>query len=96
MSVQNIRLGNGSERDFNRLNLDLTSEAILAFPHGNSKGEEHVFNVVGREVWTPLVEWEEFTMPLPCAPVALTHCTVHLHSMQCLEDVGLQFEGHHC
>jgi hypothetical protein len=50
MSVQNILLGNGSERDFDRLNLDLTSEATLAFPHGNSKGEEHVFNVVGREV----------------------------------------------
>jgi hypothetical protein len=42
MSVQNILLGNGLERDFNRLNLDSTSEAILAFPHGNSKGEEHV------------------------------------------------------
>ena len=83
MSVQNIFLGNGSERDLNRLNLDLTSEAMLTFPHGNSKGEEHVFNVVGREVWTPLIEWEEFTMLLPCTPVALAHCTVHCHSSNC-------------
>ena len=30
MSVQNILLGNGSERDFDRLNLDSTSEAVLA------------------------------------------------------------------
>jgi len=58
VSVQNILLGNVSECDFNRLNLDSTSEAILAFPHGNSKCEEHIFNVVGREVLTPLVEWE--------------------------------------
>ena len=83
MSVQNILFGNGLEHDFNRLNLDSTSEAMLAFPHGNSKGEEHVFNVVGREVWTPLVELEEFTMPLPCVPVALAHCTVHCHSFDC-------------
>ena len=83
MSVQNILLGNGSERDFNRLNLDSTSKAILPFLHGNSKGEEHVFNVVGREVLTPLFEWEEFTMPLPCVPVALAHCTVHCCSSNC-------------
>ncbi len=58
MSIQNILLGNGSECNFNRLNLDSTSKAILAFPHGNSKHEEHVFNVVGREMLTLLVEWE--------------------------------------
>jgi hypothetical protein len=58
MSIQNILLGDGLERDRDRLNLDSTSKAILAFPHGNSKGEEYVFNVVGREVWTPLVKWE--------------------------------------
>ncbi len=50
MSIQNILLGDGLERNQDRLNLDLTSEAILAFLHGNSKGEEHAFNVVGREV----------------------------------------------
>ena len=83
MSVQNILLGNGSEHNLNRLNLDSTSEAILAFPRSNSKGEEHVFNVVGREVWTPLVKWEEFTMRLPCTPVALAHCTVHCRSSNC-------------
>jgi hypothetical protein len=58
MSIQNIILGNCLERDRVRLNLDSTFEAVLAFPHGNSKGEEHVFNVARREVWTPLVEWE--------------------------------------
>ena len=101
MSVKNIFLGNGSERDLNRLNLDSTSEAMLTFPHGNSKGEEHVFNIVGREIWTPLIEWEEFTMLLPCTPVALAQLhrplsQFQLLSMQCLKDVGLQFEGHHC
>ncbi len=84
MSVQNILLGNGSERDFDRLNLDLTSEAILAFPHGNSKREEHVFNVVGREILTPLIEWEESAMILPRAPVAFAHSTVHCRSSNCL------------
>jgi hypothetical protein len=39
MSVQNILLGNSLESDLNRVNLDSTSKAILAFPHGNSKGE---------------------------------------------------------
>ncbi len=63
MSVQNIILGDDLERDRDRLNSDLTSKAILAFLHGNSKGEEHVFNVVGREVWTPLVEWEYLQCP---------------------------------
>jgi len=42
MSVQNILLGDGSEREFNRLNLDFMSLTILAFPHGDSKGEESV------------------------------------------------------
>jgi len=83
MSVQNILLGNGLERNFDRLNLDSTSEAMLAFLHGNSKCEEHVFNVVGGEVWTPLVEWEEFAMPPPCAPVVLAHRTIHCRSSNC-------------
>ena len=29
--------------------MDTTSKAVLATLHGNSKREEHVFNVVGRE-----------------------------------------------
>ena len=83
MSVQNILLGNSLERNFDRLNLDLTSEAILALPHGNSKREEHIFNVVRREVWTLLIEWEESAMILPRAPVAFAHSTIHCHSSNC-------------
>jgi hypothetical protein len=45
MSVQNIFLGDTSERDSNGLNLDLTSEPVLSFPHGNSKGKEHIADV---------------------------------------------------
>ena len=83
MSIQNILLGNGSECGFDRLNLDSTSEAILALPHGNSKREEHIFNVVRREVWTLLIEWEESAMILPRVPVAFAHSTVHCRSSNC-------------
>ena len=77
ISVQNILLGNGLERDFDGLNLDSTSEAVLAFPHGNSKCEEHILDVVWREVWSPIVEWEESAMILPRTPVTFAHSTVH-------------------
>jgi hypothetical protein len=30
-------LGDGSEREFDQLNLDFMSFTVLAFPHGNSK-----------------------------------------------------------
>ena len=43
------------ERNLIRLNLDSISKTILSFSHGNIKGEEHVFNVVGREVGTLLI-----------------------------------------
>ncbi len=36
MSVQNVLLGNGAESFGHQLNLDLMSEAVLAFPHGNN------------------------------------------------------------
>ena len=77
MSVQNILLGNGSERNLDGLNLDSTSEAVLAFPHGNSKCEEHILDVVWREVRSPIVEWEESAMILPRTPVTFAHSTVH-------------------
>jgi hypothetical protein len=41
-SVQNEFLGDVPESPFDRLNLDRTSEAVLSFPHGNSKREELV------------------------------------------------------
>ncbi len=53
--IENILLGYGSETSLDRLNLDLTSKANLAFPHGNSKGEKHVFNVVGREAHAAVI-----------------------------------------
>ena len=59
--------GNGSESFFDRLNLELTSEAILAFPHGNSKCEEHVFGVGGGLPGAACLV--ESVVPLPCFPV---------------------------
>jgi hypothetical protein len=48
ISVQNILLGDGSESEFDQLNLDLMSLTVLAFPHGDSKGEESVREDVRR------------------------------------------------
>ena len=42
MSVQSVLLGDGAESFGHQLNLDLMSEAVLAFLHGNSKGKEHI------------------------------------------------------
>ncbi len=42
MSIQNEALGDMPESPLDRLNLDLSSEAILSFPHGDSKCEELV------------------------------------------------------
>ncbi len=42
MSIQNELLGDEPEGFCNGLNLDLISETVLAFPHGDSKGEEPV------------------------------------------------------
>jgi hypothetical protein len=84
ISAQNILLGDGSESSFNRLSLDLTSKAKLAFPHGNSKSEEHVFNVVGREAYTVVILWVEATVHCPHAPVAVAFGAVHCCSSNCL------------
>jgi hypothetical protein len=42
MSVQNKALGIMPESPLDQLNLDLSSKAVLSFPHGNSKCEELV------------------------------------------------------
>ena len=42
MSIQNELLGDVPESFFDRLNLDLSSASLLAFPHGDSKREELV------------------------------------------------------
>jgi hypothetical protein len=84
ISVQNILLGDGSEISFDRLNLDPTSKAKLAFPHGNSKGEEHVFNDAGREANAVVILWVEVTVRRPCGPVAVTSSVIHCCSSNCL------------
>ena len=69
MSVQNVLLGDGSESFLDRLNLELMSEAVQAFPHGNSKSEEHAFCVGG---WRPGAACVvESAVPLPCVAVFL-------------------------
>ena len=71
ISVQNILLGGGSEREFNRLNLDFMSVTVLAFPHGNSKGEELVREDVRRLNFTcgiliePAIRLPHFSVAMP-------------------------------
>jgi hypothetical protein len=50
MSVQNKSLGDVTQSPFDRLNLDSCSEAVLAFPHGDSKGKEAIGDVF-RRLW---------------------------------------------
>jgi hypothetical protein len=77
MSIQNILLGDSSESSFNRLNLDLTSETKLAILHGNSKGKEHVFNVVEWKAYALVILCVEVTVPYPRMPVAVMFGAIH-------------------
>ena len=76
MSVQNILLGDGSEHKFNRLNLDLMSLTVLAFPHGNSKGEKLVREDVRHLDFAGGILVEP-AMRLPHFPVAMPLGSVH-------------------
>ncbi len=76
MSVQNILLGDGSEGEFDRLNLDLMSFTELAFPHGDSKGEESVSEDVRRVDFAGGVLIEP-AMRLSGRPVAMPLKSVH-------------------
>jgi hypothetical protein len=76
ISIQNILLGDGSEREFDRLNLDLMSLTILAFPHGNSKGEELVSEDVGHLDFSGGILIKP-AMRLPCFPVVMPLGSVH-------------------
>jgi hypothetical protein len=69
-------LGNGSEREFDRLNLDFMSFTVLALPHGNSKVEESVRKDVRRVnfAWGILIEP---AMRLPRFPVLMPLGSVH-------------------
>jgi hypothetical protein len=69
-------LGNGSEREFDRLNLDLMSLTVLAFPHGDSKGEESVREDVRRLDFAGGILIEP-AMRLPRFPVAMPLGSVH-------------------
>ncbi len=76
MSVQNKLLGDEPEGFFNGLNLDLTSLTVLAFPHGNSKGEE----LVGEDVRWKNGAWVvsmEAAVHFPCPPVAFSLGPIH-------------------
>ena len=81
MSVQNILLGDGSEREFDRLNLDLMSLTVLAFPHGDSKCEELVredvrhFNFAGGILIEPAMRLPRFLVAMPLGSVH--SCSAH-------------------
>ena len=81
VSVQSILLGNGSESVFDRLNLDLALSTVLAFPHGDSKCDEHCLCVGrGRPVAADLVE---FAVLRPCFPIPFTFGSAHCRSANC-------------
>jgi hypothetical protein len=77
MSVQNELLGDKPEGFFDGLNLDLTSLTVLAFPHGNSKGEEPVREDVRWENGAQVVSMEaavHFLCPLVAFSLGHIHC----------------------
>jgi hypothetical protein len=63
--------------------LDLTAEAVLTFPHGDSKGEEHVLDIVGRPFWRLSAAGEKPAMPLPRDPVPVPDGPVHCRRSNC-------------
>jgi hypothetical protein len=77
MSIQNKLLGDKPEGLCNCLNLDLMSVTILAFPHGNSKGEELVredvwrLDFAGGIVIEPAVYLPRFPVAMPLGSI---HC----------------------
>jgi len=82
ISIQNILLGNGSECEFDRLNLDRMSLTILAFLHGNSKGEESVREDVRRFDFAGGILIEP-AMHLPCFQVVMPLGSIHSCSANC-------------
>ncbi len=93
MSVQNILLGDTSERNSNRLNLDLTFEPVLSFPHGNSKGEEHVVDVRRGQVGSAIIVGVESAMLGPGFPVTVLDGAIHRHrSHRCPCSISKTFE----
>jgi hypothetical protein len=82
MSIQNKLLGDKLEDFFDGLNPDLTSLTVLAFPHGNSKGEE----LVGEDVRWKNGAWGvmmEPTVHFPYLLVALSVGPIHCCRSNC-------------
>ncbi len=72
------------------------AEAIPTFPHGDSKGEEHVFNVAGQPPWPLAAAWEEAAMPLPCNPVLFLDGPIHYRrSNRLSRNVSKTFDFNH-
>jgi hypothetical protein len=76
MSIHNKLLGDKPEGFFDGLNLDLTSLTVLAFPHGNSKGEEPVGEDVQWKDGARVVSMEA-AVHFPCLPVAFSLGPIH-------------------
>ena len=96
MSIQNIFLGNTLERDSNRLNLDLTSEPVLAFLHGNSKGEEHISEVGLGQVGSTIIVRVEAAMLGPGVKVTVLDGAIHRRrSNRCPRNVSMTFDFSH-
>jgi hypothetical protein len=89
MSVQNELLGDKPEGFFGGLNLDLTSLTVLAFPHGNSKGEEPVGEDVRWKNGARVVLMEA-AVRFPCPPVAFFLGPIHCCRSTCLPRNVLQ------
>ncbi len=83
MSIQNILLGDTLEHNSNRLNLDLTSEPVLSFLHGNSKGEEHVVDVGRGQVGSAIIVGVESAMLGPGFPVTVIDGAIHCCRSNC-------------
>jgi hypothetical protein len=89
MSVQNKLLGDKPEGFFDGLNLDLMSLTVLAFPHGNSKGEEPVGGGVQQENGARVVLMV-VAVRFPCLPVAFSFRPIHCCRSNCLPSNVLQ------
>ncbi len=76
MSVQNKLLGDKPECSCNCLNLNFMSITILAFPHGNSKGEESVRDDVWHLDFARGILIEP-AVCLPCFPVVVPLGSIH-------------------
>jgi hypothetical protein len=71
-----LRVGMFVQNDLLGVHLDLTSLTILAFPHGNSKGEEPVGEDMQWENGARVVSMEA-AVHFPCPPKAFSLGPIH-------------------